>query len=266
MSYMKTVASITLASGLVFQLPVVVYFLSRAGLLTPDILKTYRRHALVAILILSALITPRMSPAKYWFRCLCSYYTSSAFSSPNASTRSVQMRNPALRLASAFAALVLTSTVSSAQVTEVRGRVFDALTGEALPYVNVVLGSGENGTMTDAQGQYTLATAKRPGRLSVTFLGYASQSFAVVRGISQQINISLEPRSFDLGAAEVRPNRKEENPAKPLYSVSSKPSLRITPRIIRRLAAHPTPGLKWTSMTLKRTKPRLVLGTVWVRV
>lgn len=58
MSYMKTVASITLASGLVFQLPVVVYFLSRAGLLTPDILKTYRRHALVAILILSALITP----------------------------------------------------------------------------------------------------------------------------------------------------------------------------------------------------------------
>ena len=47
-----------MASGLVFQLPVVVYFLSRAGLLTPDILKTYRRHALVAILILSALITP----------------------------------------------------------------------------------------------------------------------------------------------------------------------------------------------------------------
>ena len=41
------------------------------------------------------------------------------------------MRNPAFRLASAFAALVLTSTVSSAQVTEVRGRVFDALTGEA---------------------------------------------------------------------------------------------------------------------------------------
>ena len=136
------------------------------------------------------------------------------------------MRNPAFRLASAFAALVLTSTVSSAQVTEVRGRVFDALTGEALPYVNVVLGSGENGTMTDAQGQYTLATAKRPGRLSVTFLGYASQSFAVVRGISQQINISLEPRSFDLGAAEVRPNRKEENPAKPLLQriIEAKPS------------------------------------------
>lgn len=57
-SYMKTVASITLASGLVFQLPVLVYFLSRAGLVTPELLKSYRRHALVAILILAALITP----------------------------------------------------------------------------------------------------------------------------------------------------------------------------------------------------------------
>ena len=74
------------------------------------------------------------------------------------------MRNPALRLASAFAALVLTATLSSAQVTEVRGRVFDALTGEALPYVNVVLGSGENGTMTDAQGPYILATDQHQPR------------------------------------------------------------------------------------------------------
>lgn len=58
MSYMKTIASIALAAGLIFQLPVVVYFLSKAGLVTPAILKTYRRHALVGILVLSAIITP----------------------------------------------------------------------------------------------------------------------------------------------------------------------------------------------------------------
>ena len=58
MSYMKTIASITLAAGLIFQLPVVVYFLSRAGLVTPEILKSYRRHALVARLIIAAVITP----------------------------------------------------------------------------------------------------------------------------------------------------------------------------------------------------------------
>lgn len=58
MSYMKTVASITLAAGLVFQLPVLVYFLTKIGLVTPEILKRFRKHALVVVLVLSALITP----------------------------------------------------------------------------------------------------------------------------------------------------------------------------------------------------------------
>ena len=47
-----------MAAGLIFQLPVVVYFLSRAGLITPDILKSYRKHALVGILVIAAVITP----------------------------------------------------------------------------------------------------------------------------------------------------------------------------------------------------------------
>ena len=58
MSYVKTVSSISLSSGLVFQLPVVVYFLSRAGIVTSKMLSSYRKHALVGILILSAIITP----------------------------------------------------------------------------------------------------------------------------------------------------------------------------------------------------------------
>lgn len=58
MSYMKTVASITLAAGLIFQLPVVVYFLSKVGIVTPTLLRKFRRHALVAVLIISAIITP----------------------------------------------------------------------------------------------------------------------------------------------------------------------------------------------------------------
>lgn len=58
MSYMKTMTSITLAAGLIFQLPVAVYFLSKAGLVTPAILKKYRKHSLVGILVFSAIITP----------------------------------------------------------------------------------------------------------------------------------------------------------------------------------------------------------------
>lgn len=58
MSYVKTVATISFASGLIFQLPVMVYFLARSGMVTAALLRKYRRHALVGILIVSAIITP----------------------------------------------------------------------------------------------------------------------------------------------------------------------------------------------------------------
>ncbi|MEM0999211.1 MAG: twin-arginine translocase subunit TatC [Bacteroidota bacterium] len=45
-------------TGLLFQLPVVTYYLSKLGLLTPQFLKRYRRHAIVVLLLLAALITP----------------------------------------------------------------------------------------------------------------------------------------------------------------------------------------------------------------
>jgi len=57
-SYVQTVTSVVLASGIVFQLPVLVFFLSKAGLVTPDFLKKYRRHAIILIVTLSAIITP----------------------------------------------------------------------------------------------------------------------------------------------------------------------------------------------------------------
>jgi sec-independent protein translocase protein TatC len=41
-----------------FELPVIVYFLTKIGLITPEFLKKYRKHALVVVLILAAIITP----------------------------------------------------------------------------------------------------------------------------------------------------------------------------------------------------------------
>jgi len=57
-SYVSTVMMLVLACGIMFQLPVVVYFLTKAGIITPEFLKLYRKHAIVVILVLSALITP----------------------------------------------------------------------------------------------------------------------------------------------------------------------------------------------------------------
>ncbi|GHB88463.1 twin-arginine translocase subunit TatC [Persicitalea jodogahamensis] len=57
-SYISMVATLTLACGLAFQLPVVVFVLSRVGILTPSFMREYRRHSLIVILIVAAVITP----------------------------------------------------------------------------------------------------------------------------------------------------------------------------------------------------------------
>lgn len=57
-SYISTVTSVTLAAGIIFQLPILIYFLTRMGLVTPQILRQYRKHAVVGVLVLSAIITP----------------------------------------------------------------------------------------------------------------------------------------------------------------------------------------------------------------
>ncbi|MEN8804231.1 MAG: twin-arginine translocase subunit TatC [Wenyingzhuangia sp.] len=57
-SYITLITNTLLGISLVFELPLVVYFLTKFGLITPDFLKKYRKHALVVVLIVSAIITP----------------------------------------------------------------------------------------------------------------------------------------------------------------------------------------------------------------
>ncbi len=57
-SYISTITSIVLAGGLVFELPVIIYFFSKIGLISAKFLSTYRRHAIVVIIIIAAIITP----------------------------------------------------------------------------------------------------------------------------------------------------------------------------------------------------------------
>lgn len=57
-SYIGLVRASALASGLVFELPIIIYFLTKIGLVTPEFLKKYRKYALVIVLVLSAIITP----------------------------------------------------------------------------------------------------------------------------------------------------------------------------------------------------------------
>ena len=57
-SFISTVTSISFANGIIFELPIFVYFLTKIGLITPQFMRKYRKHAIVITLILSAIITP----------------------------------------------------------------------------------------------------------------------------------------------------------------------------------------------------------------
>lgn len=57
-SYISLVRASVIASGLIFELPILIYILTKVGLVTPNMLKKYRKVSLVAVLIISAIITP----------------------------------------------------------------------------------------------------------------------------------------------------------------------------------------------------------------
>tara|TARA_B100001540_G_scaffold301610_1_gene308259 strand:+ start:292 stop:1086 length:795 start_codon:yes stop_codon:yes gene_type:complete len=57
-SYIKTLCSICVCVGVIFELPIIIYFTNKVGLMSIDNFKKYRKHIIVIILILSAIITP----------------------------------------------------------------------------------------------------------------------------------------------------------------------------------------------------------------
>lgn len=57
-SYIGMIKTSVIASGLFFELPIIIYFLTKIGLVTPKFLKEYRRYAIVLVLIVAAIVTP----------------------------------------------------------------------------------------------------------------------------------------------------------------------------------------------------------------
>ena len=60
--YMSIIISVMLAAGLIFELPMISFFLSKLGILKPSFMKKYRKHAIVVIMIAAAFLTPGTDP------------------------------------------------------------------------------------------------------------------------------------------------------------------------------------------------------------
>lgn len=61
-SYVGTIVTVVFGSGVLFQLPVVMYFLTKVGIVTPTFLRKSRKHAVIVILIIGAIVTPSADP------------------------------------------------------------------------------------------------------------------------------------------------------------------------------------------------------------
>lgn len=60
--YMSIIISVMLAAGLIFELPMVSFFLTKLGILTPQFMRKFRKHSIVIIMILAAVLTPGTDP------------------------------------------------------------------------------------------------------------------------------------------------------------------------------------------------------------
>jgi sec-independent protein translocase protein TatC len=69
-SYILSISLYLLVFGLVFELPMVMYLLGRFGLMTASFLSAYRRHAIMAIITISAVITPTIDPVNLAFMAI----------------------------------------------------------------------------------------------------------------------------------------------------------------------------------------------------
>lgn len=60
--YFSIIISVMLAAGVIFELPMLSFFLSKIGIITPQFMRKYRRHSIVGILIIAAVLTPGTDP------------------------------------------------------------------------------------------------------------------------------------------------------------------------------------------------------------
>ncbi len=61
-SYVSTITILVVSCGILFQLPIVIFFLTKVGIVTPTLLKSFRKHAVIVILVIGAIITPSSDP------------------------------------------------------------------------------------------------------------------------------------------------------------------------------------------------------------
>lgn len=108
-----------------------------------------------------------------------------------------------------FSFFLFPSSVS-AQKTKIYGSVSDVVTQQSVPFANVLFKGSNVGTVTDSLGNFELETRRNFDSLQISLIGYRTQVLPVVHGVTEELEILLEPSSYELSEVKVTPG---ENPA-----------------------------------------------------
>ena len=106
-------------------------------------------------------------------------------------------------------ALILLTTLLSAQDHLVRGKVTDKQNRHPLAFVNIVVNEGQYGGMSDIDGKYEIHSPEPIQTLRFSYLGYEPAVLSLASG-SDRVNVALQPTSFELGEVIIEAG---ENPA-----------------------------------------------------
>ncbi|MBN2807287.1 MAG: carboxypeptidase-like regulatory domain-containing protein, partial [Prolixibacteraceae bacterium] len=92
----------------------------------------------------------------------------------------------------------------------IEGQVYDASTGEPLPYANIHFQKNKNGTISYTDGYFSINTNLVPDSMFISAIGFETQALFISKYENQVFNIGLKPKDFELSEILILPG---ENPA-----------------------------------------------------
>jgi hypothetical protein len=109
-----------------------------------------------------------------------------------------------------FLIFLLPETIQAQAQTVITGTVYDSLTNEPMPFVNIILPGTKAGAVSDIEGKYTVITTVHADSIRAQYIGYKPTTLPIKNGVKQNINIPLAKNSVALNEIVVYAG---ENPA-----------------------------------------------------
>lgn len=103
-----------------------------------------------------------------------------------------------------FVVCILFVCSVSAQTVRVSGKVIDADTGDALPYVNIIFIGTTDGGISDVDGNFHIVSSANPDSISVSFVGYQKENIAIKNNVVSNLKIKLKSEGYRLGEVIIR--------------------------------------------------------------